>query len=233
MAKEWRSMNSRMRSLLGLFVLVALLGPTVETSEATHRGGEPRPDAVLYELVEHAELGRGFRTATSALEGWARPGSPLCPTGLQEYAKAVFAMAEIRVKVSPRCRVVATGNSTIDLSNGRGHIDGSFWVVVNSDATNLTDAQELVVMTGDFAADVQVAPDLLTIDILPGSTFKPTRAILAFPVPDVAPFTGTFRLPFTVHHTAVYQSERGTPVPVLPNERALGDPTVRVEVHFD
>jgi hypothetical protein len=36
-----------------------------------------------------------------------------------------------------------------------------------------------------------------------------------------------------VHHTAVYQSERGTPVPVLPNERALGDPTVRVEVHFD
>jgi hypothetical protein len=225
-------MKPRVRSLLVLLVLVALLGLTVETSEAMHRGGEPRPDAVLYELVEHAKLGKGFRTATSSLEGWARPGSPLCPTGLQEYAKAVLA-PQVLVKVSPRCRVVATGNSTINLSNGRGHIDGNFWVVVNSDATNLTDAQELVVMTGDFAADVQVAADLLTIDILPGSTFEPTWAILAFPFPGVASFTGTFRLPFTVHHTAVYQSERGTPIPVLPNERALGDPTVRVEVHFD
>lgn len=229
-------MNSRVRSLLVLFVLVALLGPTVETSEATHRGDEPQPDAVLYELVEHAELDlvRFLRTATSALEGWARPGSPLCPTGLQEYAKAVFKMFDIRVKVTPRCRVVATGKSTIDLSKGRGHIDGSFWVVVNSDATNLTDAQELVVMTGDFAAHVHVAPDLKTIDIVAPSTFTPTGAIQGFPVPDVAvPFTGTFRLPFTVHHTAVYQSEQGTRVPVLPNERALGDPTVRVEVHFD
>jgi hypothetical protein len=232
-AKGWRSMNSRVRSLLVLFVLTALLGPTVETSEATRRGGEPRPDAVLYEVTEHAELGRGFRVATSALEGWARPGSPRCPTGLQEYAKDVLAMADVRVKVTPRCRVVATGKSTIDLSNGRGRIHGKFWVVVNSDATNLTDAQELVVMTGDFAAHVQAAPDLKTIDIVRPSSFKPTEAILEFPVPDVASFTGTFRLPFTVHHTAVYQSERGTPAPVLPNERALGDPTVRVEVHFD
>ena len=226
-------MNTRVRSLPVLFVLVALLGPTVGTSEATHRGDEPRPDAVFYELVEHADLTGGIRTGDSSLEGSAQPGSPLCPTGLQDHARAVFALFRVNVKVSPRCRVVAIGHSTINMSDGRGHINGSFWVVVNSDATNLTDAQELVVMTGDFAGDVQVAPDLRTIAILPGATFEPKDAVMGFTPPDVASFTGTFRLPFTVHHIAVYQNDRGRPVPVLPNERALGDPTVRVEVDFD
>jgi len=225
-------MNTRVRSLPVLFVLVALLGPTVGTSEATHRGDEPRPDAVFYELVEHAELTGGLRTGDSSLEGSAQPGSPLCPTGLQEHAKAVFA-PDVTVKVTPRCRVVAIGHSTINLATGGGHINGSFWVVVNSDATNLTDAQELVVMTGDFAGDVQVALDLRTIAILPGAKFKPTGAVVGFTPPGVASFTGTFRLPFTVHHIAVYQNDRGRPVPVRPNERALGDPTVRLEVHFD
>jgi hypothetical protein len=31
----------------------------------------------------------------------------------------------------------------------------------------------------------------------------------------------------------VYLSDRGRLVPVLPDERALGDPTVRLEVDFD
>jgi hypothetical protein len=54
-----------------------------------------------------------------------------------------------------------------------------------------------------------------------------------FPLPPAASFTGKFRLPFKVHHIAVYENDRGRPVPVLPRERSLGDPTVRVEVDFD
>lgn len=42
-----------------------------------------------------------------------------------------------------------------------------------------------------------------------------------------------FRLPFKLHHIAVYMKDNGRPVPVRPDERALGDPTVRVEVNFD
>ena len=216
-----------------LVTAAMLVGPALRTSEATHGGGG-NPDAVLYELTEHVVLTDTLRLASSSLEGSARRGSALCPEGLQTYAKALFAMVGVHVRVDPRCRIVALGDSQISLQSFGGQISGNFWVVVNSDATNLTDAQELVVMTGDFAASVRVAPDLKTIDIVAPSTFTPTGAIQAFPVPDIAvPFTGTFRLPFTVHHTAVYQSEQGTPVPVLPNERALGDPTVRVEVHFD
>ena len=46
-------------------------------------------------------------------------------------------------------------------------------------------------------------------------------------------FSGKFRLPFTFHHIAAYKSDRGTPVPVRQDERALGDATVRVEISFD
>src|SRR5207249_12283049 len=63
---------------------------------------------------------------------------------------------------------------SIDMKFGSGEISGTFWVVVNSVATNLTDAAELVVMTGSFTGHVQVR-DLPTgriIEILPGSVFK-------------------------------------------------------------
>src|SRR6058998_2609854 len=89
-----------------LVMAVALLGPTLRTSEATHGGGDSHPDAVLYELTEHAVFADGLRKATSALEGSARVGSALCPQGLQAYAQAVFATVDIHVKVDPRCAVV-------------------------------------------------------------------------------------------------------------------------------
>lgn len=213
---------------------LTLLGPMLSTSEATHGRGGERPDAMLYELTEHAVFDSGLRLATSALEGSARRGSALCPEGLQAHAKAVYATAGINVRIDPRCRVVALGNSELSLTTFGGEITGNFWVVVNSDATNRTDAQELVVMNGTFRGKIQVTdPDQRTIDILPGSTFTPTSVVPGFPLPLSATFTGTFRLPFTVHRVAVYENDRGRLVPVLPNERALGDPTVRVEIDFD
>ena len=220
-------------SSIVLLAVFTLLGPALGASEATHDGDGSRPDALLYELTEHVVFADGLRLATSSLEGSARRGSALCPEGLQVYAKALFATVGVHVKVDPRCAVVALGDSQISLKTFGGEISGNFWIVVNSDATNLTDAQELVIMNGTFAGTVQTDADGHTIEILPGSTFSPTSVLPGFPLPLVATFTGKFRLPFTHHHIAVYENDRGRPVPVLPNERALGDPTVRVEVDFD
>ena len=57
-----------------------------------------------------------------------------------------------------------------------------------------------------------------------------------------APFTGVFRLPFTVERRswrrafsgreAFYLGDRGQLIRVLPDERSLGFPTVRVEIDF-
>jgi hypothetical protein len=213
---------------------MALLGPTLGTSEATHGGGGSHPDAVLYELAEHAVLTDEFRLATSSLEGSARRGSALCPEGLQDYAKALFATVGVHVKVDPRCAVVVIGESQINLQTFRGTISGKFWIVVNSDATSLTDAQELVIMNGTFKGKIQVMDaESHIIAILPGSTFTPTSVLDGFPLPPWASFTGKFRVPFKVHRIAVYENDWGRPVPVQPDERALGDPTVRVEVDFD
>lgn len=236
--KGCRAMWTRVSSVV-LVTGMTLLGPALGTSEATHGGDGSRPDAVFYELTEEAVLTPdGFRDATSALEGKAREGSALCPDGLQAYAKRFFPKT-VAVKITSRCRVVAIGRSVIDVNPdspgfGSGEISGSFWVVVNSVATNLTDAAELVVMNGSFTGQIQVTDAAgRIIKILPGSVFTPAMALPGFPRPPKAYFTGTFRLPFTVHHVAVYLSDRGRLVPVLPDERALGDPTVRLEVDFD
>jgi len=233
--KGCRAMWTRVSSVV-LLTGLTLLGPALGTSEASHRGESSRPDVVLYELTEHAMFTSELRLATSSLEGSARRGSALCPEGLQDYAKAVFATlpVPVHVKVDPRCRIVALGESQLNLQSFGGRISGEFWIVVNSDATNLTDAQELVIMYGTFAGQIHVADtEGHIIAILPGSTFTPKWVLDGFPRPPAASFTGKFRLPFTIHHIAVYQNDRGRPVPVLSNERALGDPTVRLEVDFD
>ena len=231
-------MRIRLGSIVTLAVFV-VLGPAVAVGAASQPGGDSRPDAVFYELTEEAVFTRdSFRDATSALEGKARRGSPLCPDGLQTFAKRFFTKV-IDVKVTPACRIVATGRSVINVDRtspqfGSGEISGNFWVVVNSEATNLTDAAELVVMFGSFTGRVQVTDAAgRIIVILPGSVFDPMVTLDGFPLPPSASFTGTFRLPFTVHHVAVYLNDHGTLIPVLPDERALGDPTVRLEVEFD
>ena len=236
--KGCRAMWTRVSSVV-LLTGMTLLGTTLGTSEATHGGDGSRPDAVFYELTEEAVFTPdGFRDATSALEGKARHGSALCPDGLQAHAKRFFPEA-VAVKITPRCRVVAIGRSVIDVNPdspgfGSGEISGSFWVVVNSVATNLTDAAELVVMNGSFTGQVQVTDTAgRLIEILPGAAFTAKMVLPEFPLPPKAFFTGTFRLPFTVRHVAVYLSDRGRLVPVQPDERALGDPTVRLEVNFD
>src|SRR6266850_840998 len=102
--------------------------------------------------------------------------------------------------------------------------------------TSEADDHGFPVRAGIFEGTIQVSdPDRVIIDIRRGSTFTPTEVLPGFPdgVPPPATFTGKFRLPFKLHHIAVYKKDNGRPVAVRPDERALGDPTVRVEVNFD
>ena len=192
--------------------------------------------ATLYELNEEAQFTPGnHRVAKSGLEGKAKRGTPLCPKGLMAYAEAVFAFFGITVQDASRCTVVAFGESDLDLSTFGGTIQGTFYVVVNSDKTNLTDAGELVIMAGTFAGNIQVFdPDGVIIDVLTGATLTPTFVLPGFPpgLPGSSTFTGKFRLPFKFHHKAVYKKDNGNVVPVQPDELALGDPTVRLELIF-
>jgi len=241
-------MKTRVSSI-ALLVAFSVLGLTLRTSEAGDHAS-PGKDVVLYELNEQARFTvdhkkRPHRVAASGLEGKAMRGTALCPDGLMAYAEFVFAQLGITVKDANRCTVVAFGTSDLllDTKPVQGTIDGHLYVVVNSDKTNLTDAPELVVMTGEFNGTIEVTdPVLIT---LTNGTFKPTAVVGAGPktmCPGLgicrAAFTGTFRLPFEVHDVAankdiaVYKKDSGDLVWVHANERALGDPTVRLEITF-
>jgi hypothetical protein len=230
-------MKTRVGSML-LLAAALVLGPALSSSEATGRRPAPR-DVVLYELNEQARFtATNHREADSGLQGKAKRGTPLCPESLMQYAEDVFARFGITVKDASRCTVVAFGHSDLDLDTLRGRIWGHLSVVVNSAETNLIDAAELVVLTGKFRGEISVT-DRVIIKITDGA-FEPTAVIGAddpqtwCPGLGICPaaFTGTFRLPFKVHHIAVYKKDSGQLVPVLQDERALGDPTVRLEIAF-
>jgi hypothetical protein len=206
---------------------------------------------VLYELTEKAAFAdfvRGSdgpvpttRRGTSALQGKAKAGTPLCPEVLLDI---VLPGLPFHIKETKRCVVTATGHSTLSLIPSphgtlRGTITGDFAVVLNTKETNPTDAAELIVMTGTFRGAIEVTdPVIITIT---SGTFHPTALIGGLAQPMLctrlgicsATFTGKFRLPFRIHHEAVYKKDSGHVVPVLADERALGEPTVRLEVTFD
>jgi hypothetical protein len=235
---------------------------------SAHDGKHNKVDAKLYEVTENMSLDNvsmpTLRTATAALQGTAKLGSPLCPVDLIH----LLAGLGLLTRTDKPCTVTAVGNDAIDTNTGRGELDGTFAVVVNLD--NTTDSPEFVAMTGTFKGDMQVVVDMSTkpprtlpLINLNNGKFTPTD-VLGFPItcPDrsatpcmdisalgldpakfgEAPFTGVFRLPFMVErHTwrrafsgreAFYLGDRGQLIRVLPDERSLGFPTVRVEIDF-
>ena len=230
-------MNMRMSSIV-LLAAVSVLGPMLRSSDAGGRGPFFR-DVVLYELNEQAQFTviaeRLHRVAMSGLEGKARRGTPLCTEELMVHAEKLFMARQLTMKDAGRCTVVAFGNSDLDVTDRdlgivQGTIEGQLYVVVNSKLTNLTDAPELVVMSGSFKGTV-VVTDAAIIKITEG-TLTGDDAPLTF-CPGGCKFTGKFRQPFTVNRVAVYMKDNRQLVPVLPDERALGDPTVRLEITFD
>lgn len=198
------------------------------------------PDAVLYEVTENMYfydvagklippsliLGGlaqpAYRVADATLQGSASLGNPLCPSSL--------------LVTNPRattCTVTAAGQDNISLATGKGTVTGTYAVVLNID--NPADAAEFVVQTGTFTGQMDLS--MRPLGSITG-TFTPTGTSVQ------VPFTGTFRLPFTVDANgkrrdpkrgaaAYYLSDDGKQnVPVQPSELSLGAPLVRLELNF-
>jgi hypothetical protein len=233
---------------------------------SAHDGKTKRVDAKLYEVTENMTLDNlskpTLRSATAALQGTAKLGSPLCPIELVHF----LASLGLVTRTDKPCTVTAVGEDDIDTTTGSGKVTGTFAVVVNID--NITDSPEFVAMTGSFDGSMQVVVDMSTnpprtlpLINLSNGAFTP-EAVLGVPIPVIdqvlcdptlpcpldpakfapAPFTGVFRLPFTVerrswrraisHREAYYLGDNGQLIRVQPNERSLGFPTVRVEIDF-
>ena len=225
---------------------------------SAHDGKGKTVDAKLYEVTENMTLDDlsmpTLRSATAALQGTAKLGSPLCPVELVHF----LAGLGLVTRTDKPCTVTAVGEDTIDTATGSGEVKGTFAVVVNVD--NTTDSPEFVAMTGVFHGDMQVVVDMsakppkpLPLINLTNGVFEPQK-VLDFTIAQLpmlgldpakfapAPFTGVFRLPFTVERhvwrrafttrAAFYLGDRGQLIKVQPDERSLGFPTVRVEIDF-
>ena len=226
-------MNMMTWSLLGLLLLLlaVIVGPMPALAS---------PDAALYEVTEDMYLKDtvgnfvkspvpgGRRMAVARLSGWAKVGTPLCPTWV--------------LYINPgatRCTVNASGADDLSLATGKGTLSGAFAVVVQGD--NLVDAEEFVIMTGTFTGDADlslaftgkplgfITNGVATLDGYAGSSFA---------------FKGTFRLPFTLEWTgkygkvkknrgAWYLGDSGYPFRVRRDEKSLGVPTVRIDLKFN
>lgn len=229
----WR--NAVTWSLLGLmfllFALVAGPAPALASQEG---------DAALYEVTEDMYLKDssgnfvtspvpgGRRMAVAQLSGWAKVGTPLCPSWV--------------LNINPgtkRCTVNASGADDLSLATGQGTLKGTYAVVVQGD--NKADAPEFVIMTGTFKGDADLslafagtAPlgfinnGVATIDGYAGSAFA---------------FTGTFRLPFVIDEVgkvgkakknlgAWYVGDDGSRFHVRHDEKSLGVATVRIDIQF-
>ena len=219
-------------SLVSLGAQAAVAGPlkNLERGIVVDIGGA---DAVLYELTEKMYLVDGagnsvapeqamFRKADASLAGWARVGTPLCP-----YEQMT---TNVRRTV---CSVTAEGLDNISLLTGMGTVEGTFAVVVQDD--NVIDGPEYVVMNGTFSGQMDLS--IRPLGKVSG-TFVPALTGQA------VPFCGTFRLPFGLNiwgkrenprrgQSAYYMANDGKSVfPVLGGEKALGMPTVRLELTF-
>jgi hypothetical protein len=219
-------------SFIGLVSQVAVAGPlkNLERGMIVDVGGA---DAVLYELTEKMYLTDGagnsvapeqavFRKADASLAGWARLGTPLCP---------YEAVTTNRKKTV--CSVTADGVDNISLLTGLGTVEGTFAVVVQDD--NRKDGPEYVVMNGTFSGEMDLS--IRPLGKVSGTFVSNTTG-------QVVPFCGTFRLPFGLNlwgkresplrgSSAYYMANDGKSVfPVIHGEKALGMPTVRLELTF-
>jgi hypothetical protein len=201
------------------------------------------PGLVLYEVTEDMYLlshdgqpvqslaQATHRSAVAQLTGFAKLGTPLCPWEVLVLTPG-----------ATRCTVNASGADNLSLTDGKGTLGGTFAVVVQDN--NVVDAPEFVVMTGSFAGDADLSlpfAKVAPIGFLTGGK----GCIDGYPCDTPAfTFSGTFRLPFETdpnrHRVksrrylgAYYLADDfSTLLPVEPNERSIGLPTVRLEIKF-
>ena len=172
------------------------------------------PDATLYELTENMSITRGHRVATSALGGFAKPNTPLCPL-------------ELAPADGERCVINATGSNDISRFTGRGPITGTF-TNVSQDA-NPIDIDEVVRRSGTFRGQMNLSDSSVTfLGTMRGFMTVDGRT---------RRFVGVVRFPVPCDTGLCYVTSDADAVPtglapLLPHEFALGRATVRLDIYF-
>jgi len=232
---NWKK-TARWSWLILPFLLLAMW-PSVAAADGP-QGVRADANAILYELTENLKA-KGFlqgvrRSASSALMGSVSAGTAICPVGLGNPC-ALTAMASDSLSLKPGPNL------------GKGPVEGEFDVVIQGD--NPIDGPELVVVQGRLTGKIDLSQAVL-FAATNGAVGAPigtitgrwsARGVKGGPVPNIrahGTFSGTFRLPIGLDMVnAFYVCNPGDCLPfgVAPvqlNERALGEPTVRLELNF-
>ncbi|MGH7263522.1 MAG: hypothetical protein ACREMB_01550 [Candidatus Rokuibacteriota bacterium] len=215
--------------------LGGLVGATALLLAGPGSAGSRQPDAVLYELTEHMTLDQetGIRAATSAIQGVAKAGPiGFCPTFLLEQLAEMGLIPEN----TKRCAVTAVASNSIDTTAHppNGPFQGYLVTIIELD--NPVDAPEFEVMRGAVDGFMWVVDEQARLIRMQG-----TFTVEGLPSTS---FTGVFRRPFAMDgkgkarkprrfEPAFYLMDNGDAAAVRPDERALGYPTVRVEITYD
>ncbi len=229
-----RKMSRRAVALSLLFMLLALLAVAVGpfpalAGQRTRRPVAPNSDATLYEVSEtvHFDSAAGvsvtMRNAIATLMGSANLGTPLCPA-------AVLALNP----AATSCDVAGQGQDRVSLATGLGPVWGTFAVLINAPGNSDDHVPDLPVLTGTFTGDVDLS--LAVKSQIPLGYLRNGQLTID-QTGQVIPFSGTFRLPFSIvddwgQKRDSYLDANGNPVSVRQHERDLGFPLVRLEVTF-
>jgi hypothetical protein len=206
-----------LRTLGCIFALVMAVLGKIGPAEAV--------DGVLYEVTEAVKVtgkGSAFKSSTATLTGDIAAGTPLCPAWVAER----LGMAA--------CMIVVRAIGKADDATGIGPAKGEFDIVVQD--WNSVDAPEIVVMKGVLSGTIDLSRAFAKQQPL-GSIagkFNATglsNSVMAG-VKAEGTFTGTFRLPFREHGKPSYLLDDGSIVQAQPQEMALGQALVRLEVTF-
>jgi hypothetical protein len=190
------------------------------------------PDVVLYEVTEAVTTKggnrpTGFRSSTATLAGVARSGVAACPEAIATPALN-------------GCWVVVRAVGRADDSTGKGHVVGSFEVLIQD--RNQTDSPEIVVLRGNVGAQIDLSPAFERN--VPTGTISGSFRLRGVPGTVMeertvkGEFTGVFRMPFMVYGQAMYVigdpllGQVSVQVPVQAAEYVLGSPAVKLEVTF-
>ncbi len=216
---------------LSLLVLLALgLGPfPALAGQRIRRPVAPNSDATLYEVTETvrfddaAGLSVTMRNAIATLMGSARLGTPLCP--------AAVLVTNVAVKT---CEIAGQGQDSVSLATGLGPVWGRFAVLINGPGNSDDHVPDLPVLTGTFTGDVDLSPAVLSRIPL---GYLRNGQLTIDQTGQVIPFSGTFRLPFSLvdaggRKSDAYLDANGNSIRVQQHERDLGFPLVRLEVTF-
>ncbi len=240
------------RAARAIVVCLVILSPSGAWAETIGGGEDHQPvgPASLYEVTERvvfdAPNGVILRSAVASLMGFARLGTPLCLTG-----------ALVTDQDAGLCTVIGVGQDHVSTATGLGPVSGIFSVVVNAPGNSAVHVPDLPILVGTFQGAIDLSPAV--VHGVPLGSVTGTFTIYAtqpgtgqaktddqgnlLPPIAVAPFSGTFRLPFAldVHgnpkraeegEDVFYLGDSGQLLPVMPTERSLGYPAVRLDIQF-